>query len=131
MRNRIVKLNLYMEMWGLGVSVSACASSFFGMNMLTGLEDHPFAFFLAAFLIVLTSVLIVVGCILRFRAIIYSGKAQQFPILKNIFRFFLSKICLGCDCCVGVKCSMSEVEFLGLIIRVNVFLLSFKVAGKM
>jgi hypothetical protein len=46
MRNRIVKLNLYMEMWGLGVSVSACISSFFGMNMTTGLEDHPFAFFL-------------------------------------------------------------------------------------
>ena len=129
MRNRIVKLNLYMEMWGLGVSVSACASSFFGMNMLTGLEDHPFAFFLAAFLIVSTSVLIVVGCILRFRAIIYSGKAQQFPILKNIFRFFLPKVCLGYD--VGVECSISEVEFLGLMIEVNVFLLSLKVAGKM
>jgi Mg2+ and Co2+ transporter CorA len=86
MRNRIVKMNLYMEMCGLGVAVSACITSFFGMNLITGLEDHPFAFFLTAALIVMTCGFIVIACLYRFRSITHSGKTCNYPILKNMFR---------------------------------------------
>ena len=32
-RNRIIRMNLFMEMFTLGVTFAACASSIFGMNL--------------------------------------------------------------------------------------------------
>jgi hypothetical protein len=66
--------------------VAACCASFFGMNLITGLEDHPYAFFLTAGLITLTSALIFFWCRHRFRSIERSGKTHDYPLLKNMFR---------------------------------------------
>jgi hypothetical protein len=35
-RNRIIRMNLFMEMFTLGVTFAACASSIFGMNLKSG-----------------------------------------------------------------------------------------------
>lgn len=37
-RNRIARLELLLSMAGLAVGASACVSSFFGMNLVSGLE---------------------------------------------------------------------------------------------
>ncbi len=35
MRNRIVTMNLNMEMFSLGLAFAACVTAFFGMNLVT------------------------------------------------------------------------------------------------
>jgi hypothetical protein len=39
-------MNLFMEMCMLGVTFGACVGSIFGMNLNSGIEDNPYAFFL-------------------------------------------------------------------------------------
>jgi hypothetical protein len=39
-------MNLYMEISTLGVTFAACASSIFGMNLNSGIEEDPYAFYL-------------------------------------------------------------------------------------
>jgi hypothetical protein len=55
-----------MEMANLGVAFAACVTSFFGMNLMTGLEDHPFAFILVSLFITMASGLIGLLCFFRF-----------------------------------------------------------------
>ncbi len=47
-RNRIIRMNLFMEMCMLGVTFGACVGSIFGMNLNSGIEEHPYAFFLVS-----------------------------------------------------------------------------------
>ncbi len=49
-RNRIIRMNLYMEISTLGVTFAACASSIFGMNLNSGIEEDPYAFYLGPIL---------------------------------------------------------------------------------
>ena len=44
-RNRIIRLNLYIAMGTLGFSFSATVAGIFGMNLVSGLEEHPTAFY--------------------------------------------------------------------------------------
>ena len=48
-----MRMTLYMEIASLGVTFVACATSIFGMNLFSGLEDHPFAFYISLFFITL------------------------------------------------------------------------------
>ena len=41
-------MNLYMEIATLGVTFAAMISSIFGMNLNSGIEEDPYAFFLVA-----------------------------------------------------------------------------------
>ena len=92
MRNEIVKMNLYMEMISLGVAVASCLSAFFGMNLTTGLEDHPFAFYITLPLLIIVSVLSTLFCIYRFRAITNSDQVPDYPVLKDMFRYYCQVI---------------------------------------
>ena len=47
-------MNLYMEISSLGVTFVACATSIFGMNLFSGLENHPYAFYVSIILIMVT-----------------------------------------------------------------------------
>jgi hypothetical protein len=46
-------MNLYMEISTLGVTFAACASSIFGMNLNSGFEENPYAFYLTTLFITL------------------------------------------------------------------------------
>ena len=87
MRNEIVKMNLYMEMCSLGVGVAASLSALFGMNLVTGLEEHPFAFFITLPLLIIVSVISTAVCIYRFKAITHSDQVPDYPVLKDMFRY--------------------------------------------
>ena len=85
-------MNLYMEMISLGVAVASCLSAFFGMNLTTGLEDHPFAFYITLPLLIIVSVLSTLFCIYRFRAITHSDQVPDYPVLKDMFRYYCQVI---------------------------------------
>ncbi len=44
-----------MEISTLGVTFAACASSIFGMNLNSGIEENPYAFYLTTLFITLTA----------------------------------------------------------------------------
>ena len=79
-------MNLYMEILTLGVTFAACTSSIFGMNLNSGIEENPFAFYLVTLFITIFSGLIILYCIYRFVTISNSQKALDYPLLKDIFR---------------------------------------------
>ena len=79
-------MNLYMEISTLGVTFAACASSIFGMNLSSGIEEDPYAFYLVTLFITIFAGLIILFCIYRFATISNSQKALDYPILKDIFR---------------------------------------------
>ena len=54
-RNRIIRMSLNIEMCMLGLTFGACFASVFGMNLRSGLEDHPLAFYLTVSSIILFS----------------------------------------------------------------------------
>jgi hypothetical protein len=37
-----------MEVANIAIAFATCVATFLGMNLVTGLEDHPWAFFLAS-----------------------------------------------------------------------------------
>ena len=88
-RNEIVKMNLYMEICSLGVVISACLASFVSMNLTSGLEDHPFAYYIALPMIIILGTLSSSLCIYRFKAITHSEQVPEYPVLRNMFRYFL------------------------------------------
>lgn len=45
-RNKIIKTNLFVSLASLGVATSAFGASLFGMNLLSGFENHPTAFYI-------------------------------------------------------------------------------------
>ena len=44
-RNRLIQLNVTLAMVSCGVAMSTTITSMFGMNLISGLETHPTAFF--------------------------------------------------------------------------------------
>jgi len=44
-RNRLIRINLLVSCASLSVATAGAGASFFGMNLLSGLEQHPMAFF--------------------------------------------------------------------------------------
>ena len=86
-RNQIIEMNLYMEIATLGVTFAACVGSIFGMNLNSGIEEHPFAFHLITFLIVVASCLIISYYCFKFAKIKHSRKTADYPLLKDIFRY--------------------------------------------
>ena len=82
-------MNLYMEIATLGVTFAACVGSIFGMNLNSGIEEHPFAFHLITFLIVVASCLIISYYCFKFAKIKHSRKTADYPLLKDIFRYHI------------------------------------------
>ena len=46
-RNRIERMQLYLSMAGLSFALMSAVGGFFGMNLVSGLETHPYMFNLA------------------------------------------------------------------------------------
>ena len=47
-------MNLFMEMCMLGVTFGACVGSIFGMNLDSGIESDPYAFYLTILTVLIT-----------------------------------------------------------------------------
>jgi hypothetical protein len=75
-----------MEAMNLAIGFSACVGSIFGMNLVTGIEDHPFAFFITLALMIVSSVAIFAACVFYFKRIKHSSKTIDYPILSDVSR---------------------------------------------
>ena len=87
-RNRMIKLGLYMEMSTLSVGVGALCAGAFGMNLTSGLEEHPQAF-MAVSGGILTMVAVIFGGFYRKLDLLgrdYSS-ARTYQALKHFFNY--------------------------------------------
>jgi magnesium transporter len=48
-RNRMIRMNLHIGIAGLSIAVGTTTAAFFGMNLLSGMETSPVAFYYAIF----------------------------------------------------------------------------------
>ena len=87
-RNKMIRMSLFMEMGALALGSGAVVGGIFGMNLTHGLEEHP-----SAFLITLGGIsFIMSGIFVGFRANynklkVDTTSAQSFLALKNFFTY--------------------------------------------
>jgi hypothetical protein len=87
-RNRIIKMSLYMEMGTMAIGTGALTAGIFGMNLTHGLEEHSTAFFTTC-----GGILIMVGGTFgvfahRFTRLERdSSSARSYQALKNFFSY--------------------------------------------
>mmetsp|Transcript_22727 Transcript_22727/g.34374 ORF Transcript_22727/g.34374 Transcript_22727/m.34374 type:complete len:486 (+) Transcript_22727:35-1492(+) len=62
-RNRMIRMELYIGITGLSLGIGTAVAGFFGMNLLSGIEEHPAAFYLVLGGTSLTSLVVAGSCI--------------------------------------------------------------------
>lgn len=80
-----------MEIVTLGVTVAACLSSIFGMNLSSRIEEDPFAFYITTILIVLISTTTILICIHAFKQIRSSQMTVDFPSTIESMNYIFKK----------------------------------------
>lgn len=65
-RNRIERMELYLSIGGLGFAMMSAVGGFFGMNLLSGIEDHPHKFWIVTHLTLASSFILSYVCWQRF-----------------------------------------------------------------
>eukprot|EP00554_Chaetoceros_debilis_P006638 CAMPEP_0194077478 /NCGR_PEP_ID=MMETSP0149-20130528/4092_1 /TAXON_ID=122233 /ORGANISM="Chaetoceros debilis, Strain MM31A-1" /LENGTH=492 /DNA_ID=CAMNT_0038758515 /DNA_START=372 /DNA_END=1850 /DNA_ORIENTATION=+ len=78
-RNRMLRMNLYLSIAGVGIGSATAAAGYFGMNLVSGLEDHPAAFGSVVTGTTLFALLFGVGCVSYI-----SGSAAQSRTLSRL-----------------------------------------------
>ena len=71
-RNRMIRMNLYLGVFGLSLGIGTTVAGFFGMNLISGLEDSPFAFNSVVLLTGVTGISVAAAC-----SSYVSGKTMQ------------------------------------------------------
>lgn len=73
MRNRVLRLEVFLNLGAVSVGTGGLVAGAFGMNLLTGIEDHPLAFWFVSGSAVAASILMFRGTLayLRYRKIFY------------------------------------------------------------
>lgn len=71
-RNRMIRMNLYMSISGLSLGIGTAIAGFFGMNLVSGIEMHPTAFYMVITGTTLTGAIVAASC---FNFV--SGKTMQ------------------------------------------------------
>ena len=61
-RNRMIRMNVSLAIVGVGLAVGTTTAGFFGMNLISGLEDSPTAFNTVVVSTSITSLAVVFGC---------------------------------------------------------------------
>jgi len=87
-RNKMIRLSLFMEMGALALGSGAVVGGIFGMNLTHGLENHPSAFFitLTGISVIMTSIF--VGFNANYNKLkVDTTSAQSFLALKNFFTY--------------------------------------------
>ena len=87
-RNKMIRMSLFMEMGALALGSGAVVGGIFGMNLTHGLESHPSAFFitLAGISVIMTSIF--AGFNANYNKLkVDTTSAQSFLALKNFFTY--------------------------------------------
>ena len=88
-RNNVLKLSLIMETLAVATGTGAFIGSIFGMNLISGLENHPAAFYyvFSATATLMFSVLTII--LLRFRKLVLAAPndLSQHSALKHFFSY--------------------------------------------
>ncbi len=73
MRNRVLRLEVFLNLGAVSVGTGGLVAGAFGMNLLHGWEDHPYAFFMVSAAAVFSSLAMFRGCLvyLRYRRIFW------------------------------------------------------------
>ena len=87
-RNRIARLELLLSMAGTGLGVCAAVSGFFGMNLLSGLEEARRLFWIVTSASVMCAVGLFGACLRVFRGLGRQqvGRLRDVQALKNVLR---------------------------------------------
>ena len=79
--------SLYTQAIKISLGFASSVASYFGMYLLSGLENNPHAFFVTTVLVVIASIIIFAICIYKFKEIKHSGPSTEYPLLKDIIRY--------------------------------------------
>lgn len=85
-RNKIIRMNLFISMATLSFSLAAVPASFFGMNLVSGLETSPHAFYIILGAASSSSVFVGLGLFLMFRKFLEGHRAQDLAALQDLLR---------------------------------------------
>lgn len=89
-RNRIIKLSLVMEMLAVTAASGAVVGSIFGMNLTSGFEQSPSAFYWVTGGCTALMASILTGFLLRFRHLVVArpaGVEHQHSAMKHFFTY--------------------------------------------
>eukprot|EP01018_Ginkgo_biloba_P002456 Gb_38940 [translate_table: standard] len=83
-RNKIIRMNLFISMAALSFSLATVPASFFGMNVISGLEASPRAFYIIVGATSASSVFVGLGLVLMFRKFLDKRRAQDLAALQDL-----------------------------------------------
>jgi len=87
-RNKMIRMSLFMEMGALALGSGAVVGGVFGMNLPHGLEEHPTAFFMALGGMTVMMSGIFIGFSANYNKLkVDTSSAQSFKALKNFFTY--------------------------------------------
>ena len=87
-RNKIIKMNLFIEIGALTMGVGAVVSGIFGMNLTNYLELSPYAFVLVVISLMVIMLALFVGLTTKYYQLkADTTSAHGFTILKNFFSY--------------------------------------------
>jgi len=87
-RNKMIRMSLFMEMGALAMGSGAVVGGIFGMNLTHGLEEHPTAFFMALGGMTVMMSGIFIGFSANYNKLrVDTSSAQSFKALKNFFTY--------------------------------------------
>lgn len=81
-RNRMLRMNLYLSIAGVGIASGTAIAGFYGMNLINGYEDSPTAFFNVVGFTSFMGLLFGVGCVSYIRG--SASNARTIARLKEI-----------------------------------------------
>lgn len=85
-RNKIIRMNLFISMATLSFSLATVPASFFGMNLVSGLETSPHAFYIILGATSTSSVFVGLGLVFMFRKFLGGHRAQDLAALQDLLR---------------------------------------------
>ena len=83
-RNRMIRMSLFMEMGTLSLATGAVIAGIFGMNLLHGVEESPTAFFLTTGAMVMLMGAVFGGVASKYnRLVADTTRAHSFKVREN------------------------------------------------
>eukprot|EP00252_Welwitschia_mirabilis_P003102 TRINITY_DN13180_c0_g1_i1.p1 TRINITY_DN13180_c0_g1~~TRINITY_DN13180_c0_g1_i1.p1 ORF type:complete len:297 (-),score=73.34 TRINITY_DN13180_c0_g1_i1:399-1205(-) len=85
-RNKIIRMNLFISMAGLSFNLAMVPAGFFGMNLLSGLENSPNAFYVITGAVSLASASVGLSLVVMFRRMLHTHHAKDLAALQDLLQ---------------------------------------------
>ncbi|BBN11788.1 magnesium transporter [Marchantia polymorpha subsp. ruderalis] len=88
-RNRIIRMNLYISISTLSISLATLPAAFFGMNLVSGFEDHPTLFYTIVACASVAPLALCTGILVGFRLwpkVVDKRRAQDLAGLRDLLQ---------------------------------------------